>query len=271
MGGLELEGSDFGIVETLHARGRGYKTYDRITGRFRYYCHNAERSEMSLLGTVAIGLVVALSLWMYFGFVYFDLEEFKPASRLKRGWSVIVALAFPAFALCAGTNVSDKTRLILSGIGVTTILVPAIIPDLEPKPSSVREWLYFKTIGKLFADLVETGIVYGIAILGSAFGSFWVAGYGGIAMWLAIGRSMWIRLQPDESPRIAKPNLLSILVVAPIVVGWVWLIVDAVKLKPNNWNIEFSELYKPQLETALWAWLLGRWPWVVHFRISRKH
>jgi hypothetical protein len=224
---------------------------------------------VSLLVTMIAALVLTVSLWAYFGFVYFDLNDFKPASWLKRGWSVFLALALPFFAAGAGPGVSEKTRLVLSGIGVTTILVPAIIAESERKSSSVGEWLYVHTVGRWFVDLVQTGVVYGVAILGAAFGSAWVGAYCGIAMTLAIGRSMWVRLQPEATPKIAKPGLRWILIVFPIVAIWAWLIVDNAKLKPTSWNMEFSELYKPHLQALLWGWILGRWPWLVHLRLPK--
>lgn len=226
---------------------------------------------MSLVVTTIVALVLVLALWSYFGFVLFDSDEFAPASKLKKGWSVFLALALPAFAISAGPGVSEKIRLVLSGIGVTTILVPAIFPDSERKSSSPSEWLWVHTIGRWFVDFMQTAIVYGIAILGSAFGSLWVAVYCGIAATLAIGRSMWVRLQPEESPQVAKPSLRWILIVFPIVAIWAWVIVDSAKLKPSSWNMEFSELYKPQLESIAWAWVLARWPWLVHLsRLKMK-
>lgn len=224
---------------------------------------------MSLVVTTIVALVLVLALWSYFGFVLFDLDEFAPASKLKKGWSVFLALALPAFAVSAGPGVSEETRLVLSGIGVTTILVPAIFPESERKSSSFSDWLYVRTIGRWFVDFVQTAIVYGIAILGSAFGSLWVAVYCGIAAALAIGRSMWVRLQREASPQVATPSLHWILVVFPIVALWAWLIVDSAKLKPSSWNMEFPALYKPHLESIIWAWVLARWPWLVHLYRSK--
>ena len=57
---------------------------------------------MSLVVSAILALVLVLALWSYFGFVYFDLDEFKPATKLKRGWSVFLSLALPAFAVNAG-------------------------------------------------------------------------------------------------------------------------------------------------------------------------
>ena len=221
---------------------------------------------MSLVVVAILAFVLILALWSYFGFVYFDLDELKSATKLKRGWSVFLSLALPAFAVSAGPGVSEKTRVVLSGIGVTTILVPAIFPESEPKYSSLGEWFYLHTVGRWFVDLVQTVVVYAIAILGSAFGSFWVAVYCGIAATLAIGRSMWVRLQPEATPELSKPTLGWILIVFPIVAIWAWLIVDSAKLKPTSWNMEFSELYKPHFESLMLAYVLGRWPWLVHLR-----
>jgi hypothetical protein len=53
---------------------------------------------MTTLAAVALFVVVGLALWSYFGFVYFDLDELKPASKLRRVWGLLVATTFPAFA-----------------------------------------------------------------------------------------------------------------------------------------------------------------------------
>lgn len=82
--------------------------------------------------------------------------------------------------------------------------MPAIFPDSERKSSSFGEWLYEHTIGLWFVDFVRPP-PYGVDILGSAFGSLWVAVDCGIAATLAIGRSMWVRIQPEASPEVAKP------------------------------------------------------------------
>jgi hypothetical protein len=190
---------------------------------------------MSLVVTAIQALVLVLALWSYFGFVYFDQDEFKPATKLRRGWGVFLSLALPAFAVSAGPGVSEKKRVVLSGIAVTTILVPAIFPEPEPKYYSLGEWLSVYTVGLWFVGLLQTGVVYGVAILGSAFGSFWVAVYCGIAGTLAIGRSMWVRLQPEATPDVAKPSLGWILIVFPIVATWAWPIVDNTKLTPTSY------------------------------------
>ena len=80
---------------------------------------------------------------------------------------------------------------------------------------------------------------------------------------------MWVRLQPDATPGVAKPSLGWILIVFPMVAIWAWLIVDNAKLKPTSWNMEFSELYKPHFESLLLAYALGRWPWLVHLRSQK--
>jgi hypothetical protein len=220
---------------------------------------------MSPYVALAGALLLLPSLWAYFGFVYFDLEEFKPPSRLKRGWSVILSVALPFFAGGAGPGLSEESRHILYGVAVTTIIVPAIFPEFGPRSSSLREWLYFRTLGQWFVDLVESGVLYGIAFMASAMGSFWLALYCGLAMVCAVGRSMWVRVQPDASPHTAKPTLQWILIVAPVVAMWVWLIVAMANFSAHNWNKDLADFYKTPLITVLWSWALGRWPWLVRF------
>jgi hypothetical protein len=223
---------------------------------------------MDLVAILSIGLVLIVMLWKYFGFLYFDVYEFKPASTWKRAWSVLVSMVLPMIALAPGT--SERTRLLFSGIAVTTLLVPAMVPEMERKPSSLREWLYVHTIGGWFVDFALGAIVYGVAVLCSAFGQKWVGAYFALAMCLGIGRSGWVRLQTDPAPAIAKPSVLWIFVVFPAVACWAFLIVEQAGLKATNWQTEVSALWMPRLKSVCWAWLLVRWPWLVNFRSLRR-
>ena len=72
---------------------------------------------------------ILIYLWRYFGFVGFDLTKFKPLSAVSRIWSMVPATGFPLLGLLS--SFEDRTRKTLVGIGIATILVPAIVPDLE--------------------------------------------------------------------------------------------------------------------------------------------
>jgi hypothetical protein len=66
-------------------------------------------------------------LWRYFGFVGFDLGKFKPAPAVSRIWNLVLAIAFPLVGILS--SFEDKTKKILVGIGITTILASAIVPS----------------------------------------------------------------------------------------------------------------------------------------------
>ena len=101
---------------------------------------------------------VVTYLWRYFGFVGFDLTKFKPVSAVSRIWSLVLAVGFPLLGLMS--SFEDKTRKTLVGIGIATILVPAIVPDLEaPESDSLMERIYFRTVGKWVVNFFESAVV----------------------------------------------------------------------------------------------------------------
>jgi len=52
---------------------------------------------------------------------------------VSRIWSLVLAVGFLVVGLLS--SFEDKTRKILVGIGIATILVSAIVPDMEPPES----------------------------------------------------------------------------------------------------------------------------------------
>jgi hypothetical protein len=95
---------------------------------------------------------VILYLWRYFSFLGYDLTEFRPASTASVVWNVLLAVGFPLVAL--QHHFSEETNKILVAIGISAILVPAILPEQEPpRASSTLEWIYLRTIGKAIVGL----------------------------------------------------------------------------------------------------------------------
>src|ERR1700689_4061977 len=134
---------------------------------------------------------VIFYLWRYFGFVGFDLTKFRPPSALSRIGNVFLAVGLPLVGLSFAME--DKQKRIVVGVGISTILVSAILPDLEPPEArSAMQWGYFRTVGKWIADFTGTGLVYVVLLVCWAFGNYWAAAYAGIAIVLGIGRSIWI-------------------------------------------------------------------------------
>jgi hypothetical protein len=217
-------------------------------------------------------ILVIFCLQRYFAFVYFDLDEFKPATRLRKWWGVFLSFVVPAYAVSLGAN--DPKRFVLGGLALTTMLTPIILPDLDPpKAHSIREWLYLHTVGKWFADLCGSLVIYGLAVTCSIFGHFWLYGYAGIAGIFALSRSLWIKIQRERVPEVAAPSLHSLVFMIAIVFTWAGLLFDSINtgvtgkdLSQIDWQTEFSALYKPSLEGVICGWLLSRWPWLSWFR-----
>jgi hypothetical protein len=219
--------------------------------------------------------VVMVSLWRYFGFVYFDLADFKPASKLRKGWGIVLSFLVPTYAVSLSD--ANPKRFVLVGIAVTAILTPVIFPEMDPpEAESIQDWLYLHTVGAWFADLCGSAAIYGIAVVCSILGRFWIYGYAGIAGIFAVSRSLWIRIQEEKVPNAAAPSLLSLMLILAVVFTWIGFVFDSVNsgihgagLSRTHWQTDFSELYKPTLEGAIFGWLLARWPWLGWLR--RRH
>jgi hypothetical protein len=103
-------------------------------------------------------VAVVTYLWRYFGFVGFELSKFKPVPAVSRIWSLVLAVGFPVLGLVS--SFQDSIRKTLVGIGISTILVPAIVPDLElPESDSLMKRIYFQTAGKWIVNFLESAVV----------------------------------------------------------------------------------------------------------------
>jgi|ERR1041385_82839 hypothetical protein len=230
---------------------------------------------MGIFLTLAWSAAVLISLWCYFGFLYFDLAEFKQASLLRKIWGMFVAFVVPLCALTLDSG--NPKRIVLAGIGVTAILVPVIVPDADPPEAhSISNWIYLHTIGTWFADLFMSMAIYLLAFVCSLFGQFWLYAYAAIAVLFATSRSLWVRMQRENLPKIAGPSALLLPLVFTFVFSWVGFIFSSINNNPNgaplstvNWQTDFNELYKPELSAALIGWCLVRWPWLGQFKRMR--
>ena len=105
----------------------------------------------------------------------------------------MLAVGFPLLGLLS--SFEDKTRKTLVGIGITTILGPAIVPDLEaPESDSLMKRIYFRTVGKWIVNFFESAVVSLLLLVCWIFGPYWVAAYAGVAFFFAVSRSMWVRV-----------------------------------------------------------------------------
>jgi hypothetical protein len=201
-------------------------------------------------------------LWRYFGFVGFDLSKFKPAPAASRAWNILLAVGFPLVGLAS--SFEDGTRKTLIGIGVATILIPALIPDLEPPESdSLVTRIYYQTIGRGISDFSKSIFFNFVLFVCWRFGSFWVGAYAGIAVSLAISRSVWIRIQDREQSAEAAPSIRRLLMIFAAAFGWIVVLTSIVPLTRKEAGSELSELYRPALFTLVGNWILARFPRLV--------
>jgi hypothetical protein len=210
-------------------------------------------------------------LWRYFGFVGFDLNKFKPAPAASRVWNILLAVGFPLLGLLS--SFKDGTKKTLVGIGISTILIPALIPDLDPPESdSLVRRIYSQTIGKGVADFLM-GLFFNLALFVCwLLGPFWVAAYSGIAIFLAVSRSMWVRIQDQGHPSEAAPSIRSLLMIFAATFGWIVVLTSMMPLTRKEAGSDLHELYRPVLLTIVGSWVLARFPrlvfvqWFFQFR-----
>jgi hypothetical protein len=218
-------------------------------------------SSNTLLQVICLAGIVTY-LWRYFGFVGFDLNRFKPAPATSRVWNILLAVGFPLVGLLS--SFEDGTKRTLVGIGISTILIPALIPDLEPPESdSLVKRIYSRTIGKGVADFLK-GLFFNLVLfLCWLFGSYWVAAYAGIAIILAVSRSMWVRIQEEGHPSEAAPSIRSLLMIFAATFGWIVVLTSMMPLTRKEAGSELDELYRPVLLTIVGSWVLARFPRLV--------
>ena len=201
-------------------------------------------------------------LWGYFSFVGYDLNKFRPASAVGLLWNMVLAVGFPLVGL--QYRFSDgRINKTLVAIGMSTILVPAILPELEPpEPSSTLKWLYARTIGKVIADFLCGCLINLLLIVCWVFGSLWVAAYAAIAAFFGLGRTFWMLLQGPPDRKQAAPPLRRLLMIFAAAFGWVTFLAFQVQVP-----IERKEVHQG-LDELIWlialpatvSWLSTRFP-----------
>ena len=112
---------------------------------------------------------------------------------VSRIWSLVLAVGLPVLGLVS--SFQDNIRKTLLGIGITTILFPAIVPDLKaPESDSLMKRIYFQTVGKWIVNFFESAVVSLLLLVCWIFGPYWVAAYAGVAFFFAVSRSKWVRV-----------------------------------------------------------------------------
>jgi hypothetical protein len=111
----------------------------------------------------------------------------------------------------------------LVGIGIMTIiLVPAIVPDLEPPEShSLMKQIYFRTMGKWIVNFFESSVVSLLLLVCWIFGPYWVAAHAGVAIVFALSRSRCVRVRGQGHAREASPALRSLVMIFGAAFGWI--------------------------------------------------
>jgi hypothetical protein len=208
---------------------------------------------------------VVTYLWRYFGFVGFDLTKFKPVPAVSRIWSLVLAVGFPVLGLLS--SFEDKTRKTLVGIGIASILVSAIIPDLEaPESDSLMKRIYFRTVGKWIVNFLESAVVSLLLLACWIFGPYWVAAYAGVAFFFAVSRSMWVRLPGEGHPAEAAPSFGRLLMMFAVAFGWIVFLTTVMPLTRTEVHSEPGELYKPFILIIGINWILVRFPRLLFLR-----
>jgi len=99
---------------------------------------------------------------------------------VSRIWSLVLAVGLPVLGLVS--SFQDNIRKTLLGIGITTILFPAIVPDLEaPESDSLMKRIYFRTVGKWIVNFFESAVVRLLLLVCWIFGPYWVTACAGVA------------------------------------------------------------------------------------------
>jgi hypothetical protein len=221
----------------------------------------------TFLDVICFAAVVTY-LWRYFGFVGFDLSKFKPVPVVSRIWSLVLAVGLPVLGLVS--SFQDNIRKTLLGIGITTILFPAIVPDLEaPESDSLMKRIYFRTVGKWIVNFFESAVVSLLLLVCWIFGPYWVAGYAGVAFFFAVSRSMWVRVHGGGYPVEAAPPLGRLLMMFAAAFGWIVFLTAVMpwtELRREEVHGEIADLYKPFILIIGINWILMRFPRFVFVR-----
>ena len=187
---------------------------------------------------------------------------------VSRIWNLVLAVGFPLLGLLS--SFEDKTRKTLVGIGITTILVPAIVPDLDaPESDSLMKRIYFRTVGKWIVNFFESAVVSLLLLVCWIFGPYWVAAYAGVAFFFAVSRSKWVRVHGGGYPVEAAPPLGRLLMMFAAVFGWIVFLTAVMpwtELRREEVHGEIADLYKPFILIIGINWILMRFPRFVFVR-----
>ena len=212
-------------------------------------------ASVNILNVICLAGVV-IYLWRYFGFVGFDLAKFKPAPAVSRVWNLVLAVGFPLVGILS--SFEEKTKKILVGIGITTILASAIVPDLEPPESgSIMTRIYFRTVGRLIVNFFESAIVGLLLMMCWIFGPYWVGAYAGVGFFFAVSRSMWVRLQGGTHPVEAAPPVGRLLMMFAAAFGWIVFLTAQMPLTRKEVQGEMGELLLLMIGSN---WIFTRFP-----------
>ena len=172
---------------------------------------------------------------------------------MNRIWKLVLAVGFPLLGLLS--SFEKDNRMTLVGIGIMTILVPAIVPGLEPPEShSLMKQIYFRTVGKWIVNFFESSVVSLLLLVCWIFGSFWVAAYAGVAIVFAVSRSLWVRVQGQAHVReAAPPPLRSLVMIFGAAFGWIVYLTAVMPLTRK-------ELQHSELAVGI-NWMLARFPY----------
>jgi hypothetical protein len=206
----------------------------------------------------AVGMI--FYLWRYFAFVGHDLDEIRPASSASVVWNMLLAIGFPL--LCFLRPFSEEKNKTLVAIGMSAILVPAILPELQPpKASSALEWVYLRTVGKAIGDFAGSCVINLLLFVCWRFGALWVAVYAGVAIFFGMARSSWLLMQNVPNPALAAPTMRRLFMIFAAAFGWIAVVAFLVPLKDSREvHREVDELWKPYVWTTIIGWAFARFP-----------
>jgi hypothetical protein len=167
------------------------------------------------------------------------------------------AIGFPVVGLLS--SFEYKTRKILVGIGIATILVSAIVPDMAgPESDSLMTRIYSRTVGRWIVNFFESAVVSLLLLVCWIFGPYWVAAYAGVAFFLAVSRSTWDRLQGEGHPAEAAPTLGRLFMMFAAAFGWIVFLTAMMPLTRNEVRSEVGNCISPSSLLIGTNWLLLR-------------
>jgi hypothetical protein len=129
------------------------------------------------------------------------------------------------------------------------------------------ERIYFRTVGKLIVNFFESSVVSLLLLVCWIFGSYWVVAHATVAFFLAVLRSMWVRLQPGHPAEAAPPFGRLLMIFAGRLDGsyFVTRFMLWTELTRTKVHSELEELYKPFILIMGMNWILMRFLRLVSF------